>query len=147
MNNDDWKAAIKKLMDSADTTAANWDLLLRETEVAARSNVGDWHVQQTLGMFASFLCENDAGEEGAKLNERIADDAEEQIRYWHGAAAQSLAFAANHHFENGNRDHAVALAKRALSHFGHAADSPTPIFEKLLAQMRTYFENQRANSE
>lgn len=129
-------------MNSADTTADDWDALLRETEAAARSSVGDWHIQQTLGWYAGFLRDSQNPEAASQLDVRVGDDTEEQIRYWHAASANSLAHAALDYFKTDDKAQAVALAKRALSHFGHNADHPFPVFETLIAQLRSHLESQ-----
>ncbi len=136
MHYDDWEDAVNKLMKSAETTAGDWDALLYETEAAARSSVGNWHIQQTLGLYA---------EAAAKLEERIGDDADEQIRFWHAASAYALALAALHHFENKNTAYAIALAKRALHHLGLGGDR-FPIFETLIAQLRLHLEDAARSS-
>ena len=142
MQYDDWAAEVKSLMNSVDTTADDWEALIQETEATARSSVGDWHVQQTLGWYASFLRDNENPDAASKIDERVGDDAEEQIRYWHAAAANALAFAALDRFTSHNTSEAVALAKRALNHFGHSADSPFPVFETLIARLRSHLENE-----
>jgi hypothetical protein len=142
MQHDDWATAIKGLMNSADTTADEWGALLQQTEAAARSSVGDWHIQQTLGLYAGFLRDNENPEAASQLDVRIGDDADEQIRYWHAASANSLAHAALDHFKADNKTEAVALAKRAMYHFGHTADNPFPVFETLIAQLRSHLESQ-----
>ena len=142
MQHDDWHAAMKKLMDSAETTNDDWEALLRKTEHAARTSVGYWHVQQTLELYAIFLRDNGDPEAASELYQRVAADADEQLRYWHAASATSLAYAALDGFNNADPTRAVDLAKRALKHFGHSAEPPFPVFEELIAQMRTHLENQ-----
>ena len=105
-----------------------------------RSSVNDWHVQQTNGNYADYLRQNDDLAAAAKIDEQIGDDAEESIRYWHTAAGSSLAYAALGQFKLGNKQRAVSLARRAISHFGHTAD-PSSIYETLISTLRSHLQD------
>ncbi|MCA9047486.1 MAG: hypothetical protein KDA89_02080 [Planctomycetaceae bacterium] len=140
MQHHEWAAEVKRLLKSKNATPADWDVLLSQTDAARRSSVNDWHVQQTSGNYADYLRQSDDLEAAARIDQRIADDAEECIRYWHTAAGSSLAQAALDQFKLGNKQQAVSLAKRAISHFGHTAD-PSSIYETLISTLRNHLQD------
>ncbi|APZ95698.1 hypothetical protein Fuma_05357 [Fuerstiella marisgermanici] len=142
MQHDDWAASIKNIMSSSDTTVDEWEALLKKTEVVARASVGDWHVQQTLALYADFHRDKQQFEAASKLDARIGDDADEQIRYWNAASANALAHAAIDCFNGNDKIQGVALAKRALKHLGHSGEPPFPVFEKLISELRAHLEGQ-----
>jgi hypothetical protein len=137
MQHDEWTAAIRKLMRSSDTSTEDWDAQLADTEAAEKTSVGDWHTQQTLGLYADFLRTKNQIEAAGQIDERIGNDAESHIIFWHVTAGTALAQSALDHFTIGNSEKAIALANRAIAHFGHSAD-PSPVYEKLIAELRSH---------
>lgn len=144
MNNAIWTARIQKLLEQSsghfsDQCRADWAELLIQTESAHRDSVSEWHIEQTRGFLATFLRKNDQAEKAMCLEERIGDDAESWIRYWHVVAGSALARAALDQFEFGDNEKAAVLAKRSLTHLGESSD-PSPIFEELICRLREYRE-------
>jgi hypothetical protein len=140
MQHNDWAAEVKQLLKSKNVAPADWEALLSQTGAARRSSVNEWHVQQTKGIYADYLRQNNDLAAAAKIDEQIGDDAEECIRYWHTAAGSSLAHAALDQFKLGNTRQAVSLAKRAIRHFGQTAD-PSSIYEILISTLRSHLQD------
>lgn len=151
MNNTIWTARIRKLLEQSsgrfsDQCRADWEELLTQTESAQRDSVSEWHIEQTRGFLATFLRKNDQTEKAMCLEERIGDDAESWIRYWHVVAGSALAQAALDRFELGENEKAAVLAKRSLTHLGESKD-PSPIYEALICRLREYQEAEGADGK
>lgn len=141
MNHDEWRAEISRLMElngmELPAVHEQWSDLLSNAETAKQSSIGDWHIQQTLGLYSSCIRKLADLDNAAELDERIGDDAESQIRYWHIAAGTALAQAALDRFKiNNNDERAFALARRALEHQRHTKDS-AQIFDILVAELQS----------
>jgi antirestriction protein len=103
MNHDEWRAEISRLMklDGMELPALHelWSELLSQAEKAKQTSVGEWHIQQTLSLYSSNVRKLAELDSAAELDERIGDDAESQIKYWHTAAGTALARAALDRFK------------------------------------------------
>jgi len=143
MEHEDWTAEVKRLtkLDLPDLQSIRreWDDFLAKTESTMRDAVNDWHVQQTLGLYAHELRRMSDYRSAIKLDERIGDDAEKQIKYWHSAAGHALAQAAMDRFQYDESDErAIDLARRALDHLNKAEDSKPveQMRDRLLTELR-----------
>ncbi len=141
MNHDEWRAEVSRLMNLDETRLPalheQWTNLLSKTETAKQSSVAEWHIQQTLSLYATSVRKLAALDSAAELDERIGDDAEAQMKYWRIAAGTALAQAALDRFElDSNDERALALARRALEHQIHSNDSAN-VFEQLVAELQS----------
>jgi len=139
LNHEDWLNKMRDVTRLADeheeTATLRLRELLNETETAKKSAVTSWHSRQCLELLAQIESETGDLESAAQIDERAAEETEQELRELQTASAFRFATAALFRFKLGHTDRAMALAKKALSLADSFVD-PSEVFERLIHEVR-----------
>ena len=108
----------------------------------ARTEIGDWHVQQVSSAIA--IAHEDYGNksDAANLYAPLAETMESQIRSIEVPTGFAYASAALLQFNLAQNEKAVATAKKAFEYFGRTAD-PSPVYCELITRLRSVLQQRR----
>lgn len=135
MDHYEWAAQLKTAMllrcETPDKAVAALRSLSKKMAEQARRDIGDWHVEQTMGLEAAILSESEDHKAAAFLLGRINKNLKGQLAYYARALSSSLAFEAFELSASGQKRRAGVVATEAMKFFeGHPESSA--IYERLL---------------
>jgi hypothetical protein len=129
------REATSHLTSDADKAAFQLTDLVERTTAAVEQSVEAWHVRQTLSLLAEIEKDRGRLEESARIDLESASHAEASAVEARQTAATAYANAALRHFELGQEDRAMQLARRAFE-AGDVYRDPSIVFETLLSKVR-----------
>ena len=117
MTHAQWHKAIRRSLALADKQPARalkaLNTLLVRLQPAARKNVGDWHIEQTLETVSAVQSHLEQHRESAETMLRIARHHEQQLAYYRRALVSACASAALELLAAGDRRGARRVLRRA----------------------------------